>query len=300
MMTFKNLLCAGVALIALALVACETPQSDATSEGNGLREALTFAATFDEGADAAFAAGSPAVYHAPSWGRRTETAPGLLPDSLTRLAPGEGVHGGALEFAKASPAIVLYQAADNVAYEQTDWSGTLSFWLSLDPDEDLEPGYVDPIQISPSGWNDAALFVDFTRDDDPRHFRFAAFADREVWDPEERSWEEVPYEERPMVEVADPLPFSRGEWTHVVMAFENFNTGEANGTVSTYLNGELQGTLDNRTQTFTWNPEESVIALGLDYVGLIDEIALFDRALTDDEVQSLYELDGGVASLVGP
>ena len=39
------------------------------------------------------------------------------------------------------------------------------------------------------------------------------------------------------------------------------------------------------------------VRLGVNYVGLFDELALFDRALTAEEVRTLYELPGGVASL---
>src|SRR4030095_14698879 len=98
-------------------------------------------------------------------------------------------------------------------------------WLSLDPEKDLEPGYCDPIHVTERGWNDGAIFADFTKDDTPRHFRLGAFADRKVWDPRERDWNAVPVPERPMVEVAKP-PFARGQWTHVVLTWAGFNSGK--------------------------------------------------------------------------
>lgn len=278
-------------LIAVLFVGCG--EADTTEEnGNALSEALTFHVSFDDGPDAGVAGGDPAAYHAPSWSDRSDSAPGLPADTLVRIVEDGGVRGAALEFLQADPSIVLYQAAGNIAYTPENWSGTMSFWLRLDPDEDLAPGYTDPIQISPNQWNDAALFVDFTAEDDPRHFRFAAFADYGVWNPDSLGWGDVAYEDRPMVEVADPLPFSGDEWTHVVMAYENLNTGQADASVRTYLNGEYQGTLSGRELTLTWDLEATIIGLGLSYVGMIDEISLFERALSEEEITELYQLQG--------
>ena len=52
-----------------------------------------------------------------------------------------------------------------------------------------------------------------------------------------------------------------------------------------YLDGEPRGDLSGRQQTFTWDLQQTLIALGLNYVGLIDEIATFDRVLTAAEVR---------------
>ena len=54
-----------------------------------------------------------------------------------------------------------------------------------------------------------------------------------------------------------------------------------------YLDGEPRGALSPRQQTFTWDPQQTLIALGLSYIGLIDEIATFDRVLTEAEIRTL-------------
>ena len=59
-------------------------------------------------------------------------------------------------------------------YAKSNWSGAVSFWLRLDPDTDLEAGYCDPLQNTPREWNDAAFWVDFSKDERPRHFRLGA------------------------------------------------------------------------------------------------------------------------------
>jgi hypothetical protein len=182
-------------------------------------------------------------------------------------------------------------------YLTNNWNGAVSLWLKLDPDEDLEPGYCDPIQITPRDWNDGAFFVDFSKDERPRHFRLDAFADRAVWDPLKRNWDAVPATERPMVTVTKP-PFRRDRWTHVLFSFSNFNTGRNDGLAKLYLDGQWQGALAGHTQTFTWEPPKTLVMLGLSYIGLYDELAIFNRALTDQEVQAVYRLTGGVRSLL--
>lgn len=263
-----------------------------------LRDALSFHASFDDGVDADFARGDSVLYHAPDWGSRSKRTPGL-PAEVTHAAGG-GRYGDGLEFAVArNPVIVLFDGDRNVAYRDSAWGGTLSFWLNLDPDEDLAPGFSDPLLITPRNWNDAALFVDFTRDDTPRHFRFAAFADPDVWNPSARDWEEVPVEERPMIEVDDP-PFSRDRWTHVAMTFDRFNTGRDDGVLIGYLNGERVGALEGKEQTLTWysgEAERPVIALGINYVGRYDDLAVFDRSMTDVEIKKIYQLEDGIATL---
>ena len=272
-------------------------QSSSTDLHSALRKALTFYASFDGQVDADFALGDPTLYTAPSMEQSDEGTPGLPGDNLARRVEGEGRFGDALRIDKQSEPIIYFKAGENMAYQRESWDGTISFWLSLNPDKDLSPGYSDPLLITSRSWNDASLFVDFTKDDHPRHFRFAAFADLQVWNPSQQEWSEVPPAKRPMVEVTQP-PFERGKWTHVVMTFTNFNTGRKNGVLTCYLNGTHYGTLANRKQTITWKPEKALMSLGIDYTGGFDEFSVFNRALTEREVEALYQLESGVKSLL--
>jgi hypothetical protein len=112
-----------------------------------------------------------------------------------------------------------------------------------------------------------------------------------VWNPAKRPFNEIPSSERPLVTVDTP-PFAQGKWTHVAFTFERFNTGQADGVARLYLDGRLRGTLGERRQTFTWDGGESAIALGLGYIGLLDDLAIFDRALPDAEIRRLHETAG--------
>lgn len=192
--------------------------------------------------------------------------------------------------------MVFFKAAGNSGYKPAQWSGTVSFWLRLTPDEDLAPGYTDPIQITSKGWDKAAFFVEFTKDEKPREFRLGAYADFEVWNPDNRDWNSIPFHEKPLVKVVNP-PFQRDVWTHVAFTFENYNTGKPDGDTRLYLNGEMRGVLAPRRQTFTWDLEKAMIMLGLSYAGHWDELAIFNRALNEAEVAALFQLPKGIASL---
>jgi hypothetical protein len=284
------------ALTTVMVVGLSSP-SQASARESGpvttIREALTFWASFDKGADADFAMGDNRIYTASS-GERKDPKPGL-PIGEIEVAEGQGRHGGdALRFIKRSNKVVFYKAAGNVDYRRQNWSGTASFWLSLDPQTDLGDWYCDPIQITEKTWNDGALWVDFSKDEKPKHFRLGALADLKVWNPTNRDFEKMTAAERPMYVVTQP-PFDRGKWTHVVITFESFNTGKPDGLAKLYLNGKLQGTISGRNQTYSWDQEKAAIQIGMGYVGLYDDLAIFHQALSDAEIQTLYTYGGRLA-----
>jgi len=282
------------ALIGVGLCSCSSLYP--TSVHPGLRRALTFHASFDRGSDADFGAGDHSLFTATALNSRAAALRGLGGSNLVAVAKGEGRFGDALRFVQKQASVLFYQAAGNFAYNNTNWAGSVSFWLSVDPATDLEMGFCDPIQITPHTWNDAAFFVEFEkRRQIP--FRLGAYADFKVWNPENRKWEDIPPVNRPLVTVERP-PFARGKWTHVVFTFEHFNTGQPNGVAKLYLDGALAGALPPRDQTFTWDAGQTAIMLGLGYIGLFDELSIFNRALSAPEVTALYELERGVTGLI--
>lgn len=282
--------------LAVCLCSCSSLHSGASPAG--LRHALTFHASFDRGTEADFAFGDHSLFTATGLDSRAAAQRGLRGTNVAILAIGEGRFGNALRFTRKQAALVFYQVAENFPYNTTNWAGTVSFWLSVDPAADLEMGFCDPIQITARTWNDAALFVEFEkRREIP--FRLGVYADHKVWNPDNRKWAEIPAMNRPLVTVEQP-PFARGKWTHVVFTFERFNNGQPDGVAKLYLDGALAGTLPPRLQTFTWDDRRASIMLGLGYIGLFDELSLFRRALSEEEVKMLYELKDGVNGLLRP
>lgn len=269
------------------------------ADQTGLGSALTFHASFDGSTEAEFALGDAKLYHAPAMNKRANALPGLPTNGIV-TARGQGRFGDALSFADKAGSIVFFHAARNVAYRETNWSGTVSFWLSTDPTDELKPGFCDPIQITPRAWNDAAFFVEFEKRPAGIPFRLGAYADFKVWNPSNRKWEEIPMADKPLLTVEQP-PFGKGKWTHVAFTFERFNSRASDGVAHLYLDGKPRGTISARTQTFTWDVNNSAVMLGLSYVGLFDELSLFNRALAPEEIARLHALPNGVRSLLkGP
>jgi hypothetical protein len=121
------------------------------------------------------------------------------------------------------------------------------------------------------------------------------FGDLLAWNPTKLSSDKNPDFNRRLVTVTKP-PFGRGKWTHVAFTFSGLN-GEQPGNARLYLNGQLAGKSEPIREPFKWDLPRATIRLGLNYTGLYDELAIFNRALSDQEVSTLYGLEGGVRSL---
>ena len=128
-----------------------------------LKSALTLYASFDNGIDADVANGDSKLYAVMNRKELDSALIGLHKDSVN-ISKNQGKYGDALQFKDKSKGYIYYRSLNNIAYSKTDWSSSISFWLSLDPNKDLKPGYCDPIQITDSGYNDAGIWVDFTKE----------------------------------------------------------------------------------------------------------------------------------------
>lgn len=249
-----------------------------------LKTALTLYASFDQGIDADVANGDAKLYTVMNRREADSAMLGLHKDSVS-YSKNLGRTGGALLFSGKTRGSIYYKSQGNIAYDSTNWNGAISFWLKLNPDEDLRPGYCDPIQITDVSYNDASIWVDFTKTL-PRAFRLGVIEDRDAWNPEP----EGPDNENPkfldlLVRMDDP-PFANDQWTHVLVNFSGLNS--PSGKAELYVNGDYVGVRDKISNPFTWNLEESNIYLGLSYIGLFDELSIFNRSLSKEEIAALY------------
>lgn len=269
------------------LVLCPTQDTAETP----LVKALTLHASFDNGFDADFSTGGREC-----WYRLSKDPQKATPNADVTLAKGEGKFGGALVFPKKGNSRPQYKGLGVLGYNDKSWSASVSVWLRLDPDKDLEPGYCDPIQIVGNDTKKGYIFLEWSKDETPRYFRYAIRPLFPIWNPDNVQWADIPFHKRPMVQVAR-APFSRDRWTHVVFTLENINDKSKKPSGRLYIDGKSQGTIENWDLTFGWDPASVALVLGASYVGKMDDLAVFNRSLTDTEVKALHGLPGGVADL---
>jgi len=266
----------------------DAAESDAKAK---LSRALTLHASFDTGLDADFSRGDKQCY--------LQQGKSLIPakaNAEAKLAPDAGRFGGALHFPKKGATRPSYKDGGVLGYNGKSWSASVSAWLRLDPDKDLEPGYCDPIQIIGDDNKKGYIFLEWSKDETPRFFRYAIRPLFNIWNPNNLQWADIPAEKKPMVQVAR-APFSREKWTHVVFTLENINDKSKPPMGKLYINGKLQGAIEKWDMTFDWDPAKVLLVLGANYVGHMDDLAVFDRPLTVGEVVRIYGLEKGIRAL---
>ncbi len=256
-----------------------------------LKQALTFHASFDQGLDADFSRGDKACLVRGKQG----TVPAALNEEL-KLVPDGGRFGGGLHFTKKGTTQPRFKDAGVLNYNATNWSASVSVWLRLDPDKDLAPGYCDPVQIVGDDTKKGFIFLEWSKDETPREFRYAIRPKVEIWNPNGLDWAKMTDAQRPAVNLRK-APFSREAWTHAVFSFANLNDKAKKPIGRLHLNGKLVGTIENWDLTLGWNPDAVALVLGAAYVGHLDDLAVFNRALTDAEVTQLHGLKTGVREL---
>lgn len=203
-----------------------------------LSRSLTLHASFDRGLDADFSRGDKTCY--------VQKGPKLVPaapNEDVKLAAEAGRFGGALHFPRKGNYRPAFKDGGVLGYNAKSWNASVSVWLRLNPDKDLEPGYCDPIQIVGNDSKKGYIFLEWSKDETPRYFRYAIRPLFHIWNPNNLQWADIPLEKKPAVQVAR-APFSREKWTHVVFTLENINDKSKPPVGRLYLNGKLQGTIE--------------------------------------------------------
>ena len=264
-------------------------ENDSKSESK-LAKSLTLHASFDKGLDADFSRGDKTCYDLQG---KDVTKATLTPE--VQLDPAGGRFGGALHFTKKNKYRPAFKNAGVLDYNAKDWNASVSVWLRLDPDKDLEPGYCDPRQIVGSDGNKGFIFLEWSKDG-PRMFRYAIRPLTHIWNPNKLPWDGIPADKRPMVQIKQ-APFSHDDWTHIVFTLDHINNKQQSPSGTLYMNGERKGSIDNWDLTFDWHPSSVMLVLGAAYVGRMDDLAVFDRPLSADDVKQLYGLKQGAREL---
>jgi lysophospholipase L1-like esterase len=267
------------------------PAEDAAAAA--LRKAATFYASFDNKVHGDSGGGELTL--GTRYNHETEKGKFVFEKSFNakvfRIGKGKGVSGGALEVTDVLPrnGRVFFPVKGNLAYKKGGWSGAVSVWCKTDPNKLLKTKFCDPIQITQKGANNGGIWFDFN-DAKPRDLRHGAFhALREGQKPIS---EDDP--KAPMVRVPK-IDWKADDWHHVVLSWRNFDTGKDDAISALYIDGKLRGEIKGRAIAMDWDVDKAGIYVAVNYIGLLDELALFNRALASVEVTALYRKPGLLA-----
>jgi hypothetical protein len=271
-------------IIALAVGWSRAADADAPA----LRQAVTLYASFDEAVKADVGGG------ALTFSTRSSPEKGKFvfkkgfDDKAFRIAPGKGVSGGALEATDVLPnnGRIFLPAKGNIAYKKGGWGGSLSVWINTDPNKLFKTGFCDPIQITQKGANNGGIWFDFN-DAKPRDLRMGVFP--AVPEGQKGIAESDPA--APMVWVKG-VGFKSGDWHHVVLTWQNFDTGKKDALATLFIDGKRMGQVKDRAIGMDWDLDQAGIYVAVNYIGLLDELALFNRPLTAAEIAQLHKNPG--------
>jgi hypothetical protein len=260
-----------------------------------LRRAVTFYASFDESPKGDFGGGELTL----STRSNHETEKGKFVfekgynEKVFRVAPGKGVHGGALEVVDVLPrnGRIFFPAKGNLAYKAEGWGGSMSVWINTDPNQLLKTKFCDPVQITQKGANDGGIWFDFN-DAKPRDLRMGVFP--AVPAGAKGVSESDP--DAPMVWVKR-IAFKAGEWHHIVLTWDNLDTRNKDARADLYIDGKHRGTVEKIALGMQWEIDRTGVYVAVNYIGLLDEFALFNRPLTATEVATLHREPAALAPL---
>lgn len=265
------------------------------AEEHRIRKAVTLYASFDDSAEADYSGGERTL----STRLNHPTAKGTFvitkgyDATIFPVAKGKGIHGGALRPTDvlSQNGRIFYPAQGNLAFRKGGWGGAVSCWVNTDPNKLLKTKFCDPVQITQKGANHGGIWFDFN-DAKPRDLRMGMFpavpvGEKGITEADPRA---------PMVPVKG-VAFKEGEWHHVVLTWDNFDTGKPNAHAVLYLDGKPRGEIKDRPLAMDWEIEKAGIYVAINYLGLLDEFAVFNRALTAAEVGELHQRPGLLAPL---
>jgi hypothetical protein len=264
-------------------------------DDNALAKAVTLYASFDEQVAADVGGGvlTPSTrYNHPTEKGKYIVEPGFSAKAF-RIAKGMGISGGALEAVDVLPdnGRIFFPAKRNIAFKKGGWGGAVSVWIKTDPDRLLKTTFCDPVQITQKGANNGGIWFDFNSAK-PRDLRMGTFP--AIPDGQKGIGEDDP--KAPMVRVPG-VGFKQTDWHHVVLSWDGFDAGAAaKSAAALWIDGKRIGTI-NQPIAMDWDIDQTGIYIAVNYIGLLDEFAIFNRPLTAAEVGRLHQNAGALAPL---
>jgi hypothetical protein len=260
---FRQTLLVLSAMLLGFVIACGGPEE---AIEQSLRQHVLFFSNFEKGVDALDGEGQPRADF--DTANTNHVTSGGNPDGLLQFNAGSGA--------------LSYPAKANFPYKASQaWSGSVAFWLDVNT-SNCEADYPEPFHIGKRistefPWDDAVLFIDFKKSENA--LRFGCYPDKTQEISDQMVADRV---------ISIPANWKSGQWHHIAITWENFNSGKPDATWSLYLDGEHKGQKGPIAQQVTWNMDDQVMRFNHHkFPGKIDEIAVFSKALTADEIKYL-------------
>jgi len=276
-----------ISAVVSAIVTLSVGATQDQGKKDDLVKAVLFYASFDEDVRADFGGGDLTLStrsNDPNEKGKFLFKKGI-DSKVFRIAPGKGIQGGALEVVDVLPnnGRIFFPARGNIGFKKGGWSGAVSFWINTDPNKLLKTPFCDPVQITQKGANNGGIWFDFNNAK-PRDCRMGIFPAV----PSGQKPISADDPKAPMVRVP-AVKFKAGDWHHIVLTWKNLDTGKNDGQAVLYLDGKKKGSLGNAQLAMDWDMEKAGIYVGVNFIGLMDELAIFGRMLTSAEVTRLHK-----------
>lgn len=217
-------------------------------------------------------------------------------ESVT-IAKGEGKLRDCLRFAEKTRRVLFYQASPNLPLPKHNWSGSIAFWLKPNMTR-LGPQASYPLQWCDGDWERGGFFLRFPNVSRGR-FQFGVVtAKPEGGNPEAAGRLELgqlPAKSSRIVSI-EYAPFASDKWTAVAFTFDGVNVdGPGVSTARLYLDGRLVGQISAPLRIEWMHPDQrnveqdAAVFLGINYVGDIDDLRIYNKALMPREIQLLHQ-----------
>lgn len=279
------------------LVAACCANSSSLFAADNLRKAVTFYVSFDEKLEGDLGRGDLRLWSYVNDGKKGKIGRLGYDTKKVSLSP-HGKFGGALETkgGLADGAFLYFPVAKKLAIPTNGggWGGAVSLWVKADLEKIGDKSMWDPVQITDKNWNDGSFWCDLADGKSPRDLRLGVFPAV----PAVPAGQKAPSEkEAETIWVrAKASPFRSQTWHHIVLTWSNFDSGKPNGQADCYLDGKLLNRASDRQATMNWNPDKTRMMLGLGLIGQLDDIAVFNRPLTQDEITVIHASPNGLKS----
>ena len=269
---------------------------DASGE-DGLRDrvlgAMVMMSTFDDVTDLNLSSGEGFIWTGESLADARDYRNILQHERRSDVSIAEGAGrinkreqpGDSLRFRNVAPKVLFYKGEDfrNQQNPQPpDWSVTIACWIRVDLSQQAANRSSFPLQLTQPVSSGPTVSIQFTTNDDDPSMRLVA----NKKSPETATAANV------LVRVKRP-PVSETKWMHVALTIEHANTdNQIPGAATLFVDGRRMG---RGEMGFPMNCDLSVasLVLGHQFIGDLDDLYVFGRSLSTQEIRWLYEQPSG-------